>query len=267
MPVNENFDHSTFTLLETPSLQEHRLAQPMILKQISHCTSIIEAISQVEVSKLVSVLLQRLPNILSSSTFVNAKLIPNVCSLRTIGVCFSTSWYVATFVPTSLSGECGGFEQIVKSTAYRYHQLGRVKLIRVWLGVADGLSALSSVCIRGSLAPIDTLPALFGLYQPELSSSVLHAFVLATLSVCMCVSVIQCPGPLLLHKEALLFTQRNSFSPHASLHHHLLLALILLNIHFLHFATENLVDDYITNTKRSRILLLPWNPDDLMFLD
>lgn len=47
----------------------------------------------------------------------------------------------------------------------------------------------------------------------------------------------------------------------------LLLALILLNINFLHFATENLVDDYITNTKRSRILLLPWNPDDLMFLD
>lgn len=27
---------------------------------------------------------------------------------------------------------------------------GRVKLIRVWLGVADGLSALLSVCIRGS---------------------------------------------------------------------------------------------------------------------
>lgn len=160
MSVNVNFDHSTFTLLETPSLQEHRLAQPMILKQISHCTSIIEAISQVEVSKLVSVLLQRLPNILSSSTFVNAKLIPNVCSLRTIGVCFSTSWYVATFVPTSLSGECGGFEQIVKSTAYRYHQLGRVKLIRVWLGVADGLSALSSVCIRGSQPPTVLLPPL-----------------------------------------------------------------------------------------------------------
>ncbi len=73
---------------------------------------------------------------------------------------------------------------------------GRVKLIRVCLGVADGLSALSSVCIRGSQPQpcsyhhpqhhSNTLPALFGLYQPELSSSVLHAFVLAALSVCMC---------------------------------------------------------------------------------
>ncbi len=129
MSVNVNFDQSTFTLLETPSRQEHRLAQPMILKQIFWCTSIREAIAQVEVSKLVSVLFQRLPNILSSSTFVNAKLIPNLCSLRTIGVCFSISWYVATFVPTSLSGECGGFEQIVKSAAYPHHRLGELSLL------------------------------------------------------------------------------------------------------------------------------------------
>lgn len=66
-------------------------------------------------------------------------------------------------------------------------------------------------------ALVDTLPALFGLYQPEHYSSVLHAFVLATLYECMCVSVIQCPGHLLAYKEPLLFTQRNSFSPHASL--------------------------------------------------
>lgn len=112
-------------------------------------------------------------------------------------------------------------------------------------------------------APFDTLPALFGLYQPELSSSVLHAFVLATLSVCMSFSV---PDPYCSIKKPYC-SPRGILSARMPVYiTGLLLALILLNIHFLHFATENLVDDYITNTKRSRILLLLWNPDDLMFL-
>lgn len=121
-------------------------------------------------------------------------------------------------------------------------------------------------------APFDTLPALFGLCQPEPSSSVLYAFVLATLSVCMCVSVIQCPGPLLLHKEALLFPHRNSFSPHAGLQHqppswrsHIFCISPLSQISLMTlFATLLALN---LTMKCSRIWLLPCNPVDPLYLD
>lgn len=134
----------------------------MILKQTCNLykANIRGTITQVEVRWFI-------PNILFSHTFVNAKLIFNhsICMQfapvllpRTIWMCFFISWYVATFVPTSLSGECGGFEQIEKSHYWLGGTQCRVKLIRVWLGDSDGLGALSNICIRGSQPPTILLP-------------------------------------------------------------------------------------------------------------
>lgn len=130
----------------------------MILKHLV-CTSIRGTITRVEVRWFI-------PNILSSHTFVNAIPIFNhsicmqfapVLLQRTIWMCFFISWYVATFVPTSLSGNVVGLSKL-RSHYWLGGTWCRVKLIRIWLGNSDGLGALSNVCIRGSQPPTVLLP-------------------------------------------------------------------------------------------------------------
>ncbi len=136
---------------------------------------------------------------------------------------------------------------------------GRVKLIRVCLGVADGLSALSSVCIRGSQPPTVLLPPpqhhsthcqpcldCTSLSSLPLSSTLL--FSLLFLYVCASLSF-GVPDPYCSIKKPYCSPRGILSAPMPVYITGLPLALILLNIHFLHFATENLDDDYFTNKK------------------